>query len=703
MLQALAERSAPATEDQVHASRPLLFLIEAEAGVGKSTVLGELARRVRHQGALTLAGGCYEQEGRLPYGPIHDALLDYIRAQPRLVLDGQLAQLVPDLLRIVPEARDYVAEPVAVSSRIEVGESERLRLFSAIARVFEGISANKPLLLLLDDLHWADDATLQLLHFLLRQATLSRLSIVGAYRDEEIADGTGLAQLALELKHTNPSHILTLSPLGEEDLTVLLEDRIGGRCTERLAKAIHSRSAGNPFFAVQITRLLQQEHHIRPGAGGWDLHAGAAFDLPEAVRDAVARQLQRFDRVEREALTLAAVLGREFTYPALESMWQGTEDDLFAALDGAVSSQVLSESESGYVFRHPLLWEVVYQRIPTHRRPSLHRRAALVLEAVYGDQAEIHAAELAWHARVAGDKQRTLRYSLRAGDRAAAAFAHEEAEQQYETALDVARQLHDITAEGTALEGLGRLLTIVGRFDDALELLERAAGLWRETDQISRMARSVALIGWIYHFNGMRDTGWARVQSFLDAAGHRLAPDTLAALHVVLSNLLVNEWTEEHLRVATQASNYARLAGHSELLAEAEVTRGIVLASLGRNDEALRALEGAMPLAEEARDLFALVRALHMSSGVHLERGEFDTAWLQAERGLELAQKGRARSPDHRPHRRSGHHRVLYRRLGPGAAALARGGSNSPIPRPVARLSRSVPRYRMVVSASGER
>jgi predicted ATPase len=350
--------------------------------MGKTRLLAEIAKRAREAGMLTLAGGSYEQEGKLPYGPIHDALLDYIRAQPEEVLNIQLEGLIAELARIIPELRAHI--PDIGEPPMSDPESQRLRLFSTVAQVLEHISQDSPLVLLLDDLHWADEATLQLLHFLLRQPVLSRVLMVGAYRREEVAEETALAQLTGEVERAPLTKTLTPSPLKEAELAALISERLGRSCSEDLVSTLHERSAGNPFFAVQMLRLLQQEGRLVETEAGWKLAGGTAVELPTEIRKTIARRLRGLPMEGREALTLGAVLGREFGHVQLEALWEGNERSLFAALDTALTAQVLTETEEGHAFAHPLLWEVVHDRVPAGRRMRLHQKAGLELEMLYG-------------------------------------------------------------------------------------------------------------------------------------------------------------------------------------------------------------------------------------------------------------------------------------------------------------------------------
>ncbi|MGI8826608.1 MAG: ATP-binding protein [Chloroflexota bacterium] len=388
-----------------------LVLLAAEAGMGKTRLLAEVARHAVEHETLVLAGGCYEEEGRLSWGPIHDALLDYVRAQPDDMLYAQLGDLLPQLVQIVPELQPRLPHVPELPSTD--AETQRLRLFSTVAQILERISSDRRLLLLLDDLHWADEVTLQVLHFLLRQPGLERVLLLGAYRSDEMAPGTQLARLVDKAGETLSIPTVSVQALSADDTSKVLAERVGGKCDMGLISTLHERSAGNPFFAMQMFRLLEREGRVRLDGGSWRLAPGAQVDLPPAVRDTIARRLRLVEPAVRTTLGLGAVLGREFPFAALEAMADASEDVLFGELDAAREAHLIRESGDGYAFVHPLLWEVAYGRVPDQRRRRLHEGATLALERLYGDSSEEHVAELAWHAVEAGSSERSVRYRIR--------------------------------------------------------------------------------------------------------------------------------------------------------------------------------------------------------------------------------------------------------------------------------------------------
>lgn len=624
---------------------PIIVLVTAEAGMGKTRLLSELAQRARMQGALTLAGSAYEEEGRLPYGPVHDALLDFMQIQPREVLQDQLGDLLPDLGKLIPELHAVHRD----SQREDVDrETQRLRLFSAVAEAIERITAASPLLLLLDDLQWADEATLQLLHYLLRQPRSAGLVVVATYREEEMRENVALAGIARE-----QGSYIHLGPLTEPDIALLLEERLGGHCAPTLLRALYEGSDGNPFFVLEIAQLLREEGRLEWSDEGWRL-LGRAIDVPPAVRETVVRRLRRLGPDEREVLTLGAVLGREFAYAPLTSMWQGGERDLFDALEAAVMARVVAETEEGYTFRHPILWDAVYHRAPVPRRAVLHERAALALEHVYGSRAEEHAAELAYHFVAAGRIRlaRAFHYSILAGDQAERAFAHREAERHYRVAVETAGKLGDAKRKADALGKLGNALSAMARLDESITALDEATHLYEslgDPEEEARAAAQMALTYWFAHLRHRSsdllsmEAGLERLRAILARLEHVNpgAPSPgLAQLYAALPRVLgALGRDEEELVAAQRAVVVGRTIGDPSIEVAGHLRRGFALRKMGQQDEALSALLETAQQAEMIGDLFTLVAACSQAAGIFCQRGELRSALLYDDRSFQAAER----------------------------------------------------------------
>jgi DNA-binding SARP family transcriptional activator len=263
----------------MHEVAPRLVAVVGDAGTGKTRLLSEVAQRARRAGLLTLAGGCFRHEGRLLYGPIRDALADYVESQPEAVIRGQLDGLLGDLMRIVPELR--LRTPGIQSGALGPGEDHRLLHFVMVTKALERIAQDTPLVLLLDDLQWADESTLQMLHFVVRQFSLNRMLIVGALTPEGSEPAVGT--LIVDMVDMGWATSVRLGPLPVEDLGLVLSDRIRGRCADGLIAALHAESGGNPLRALHCLDTWQQQERLRQVNGVWQLASLNEGDVGEAL------------------------------------------------------------------------------------------------------------------------------------------------------------------------------------------------------------------------------------------------------------------------------------------------------------------------------------------------------------------------------------------------------------------------------------
>ncbi|HEX8916976.1 MAG TPA: AAA family ATPase [Chloroflexota bacterium] len=618
-----------------------LLLVGADAGMGKTHLLSEVSRLTRERGTLVLAGGCYEEEGRLPYGPFHDALLDFLQAQPDVVLDGLGMELLSPLAEIVPELRSRLPE----LPRIQAGDPQalRLQLFSTIAQILQQISAGTPLLLVLDDLHWADDATLQLLHFLLRQARMERVLMVGAFRSDEVPANGWLDQLVKRADREEAFELIRLSRLDQPDIARILEDRLGGRCDPGLVAALYRRSTGNPFFSIQMARLLGQAGQLQREGERWSLKPGSSIDLPPAVQDTLARRLRFISADERLILSIGAVLGREFDFAALEAISEKDEDALFTLLDGAQDAGLIRETGDGYAFVHPLLWEVMYSRVPDQRRRRLHDRAGLALERLYGEAVEEKAAELAWHFLESGNREPALRYSLAAGRAAERVVAHAEADRHYRAAVNLARAVCDQEREAEALEMLGGILKAIGKLDEAITMLQDGIQVYRELGNAAGEARTAAQAAMTYYFQDAFEEGREFLQPIIQRFEERVDPNhpsqDLAVLYAALPRVLMG-LPHEELAAARRAAELGQVTGDQSIVAAAYLRQGTALETgLRRHEEALAAFEKAIELATSIGDLFTLAAAYGFASDSFRALGDFAKWYEYADRSAEAVER----------------------------------------------------------------
>ncbi|MCI0799262.1 MAG: AAA family ATPase, partial [Chloroflexi bacterium] len=413
----------------------------------------ELASYAEQRGAQVLWGWCYEGEGAPPYWPWVQLMRAYVQQAGTEQLTAEMGPGAADIAEIVPEIRGKL--PDLETPPVLEPEPARFRLFDSITTFLKNAAQRQPLMLVLDDLHWADRSSLLLLEFLAREIGTSRLLLVGAYRDVEVSRRHPLSQTLGTLVREQIFHRVQLDGLTQQEVGELVEGSAGITLTLEAAEVIHKRTDGNPFFVGEITRQVTLDNITEDQ--GW------ASVIPEGVRDAIGRRLIRLSDQCNQMLTTASIIGRRFEFRLLKSLLgDAIEGQLLGAMDEAVGSLMIEElpqSVGLYQFTHDLIRETLMEELSTIRRVQLHARIAQALEALYEDDAEAHAAELAHHfaeAHTVLGAEKLVLYSLMAGEQALAGHAHEDAVEHYQRGLE-AKQGQEIDGDVAALLfGLGR-------------------------------------------------------------------------------------------------------------------------------------------------------------------------------------------------------------------------------------------------------
>src|ERR1700761_6688298 len=408
-----------------HAGRTNAILIAGEPGVGKTRLAGEWSRQADDQGDLVIYGR-WEEDLGAPYQPFAEAL----RSLVPCLGGGRLRGLrgVEALLPLVPGLSDVLPD-LATPTRADP-DTERYALFDAVVALLEIASASVPLVLILDDLHWAAKATLLLLRHLLRFGDQASVQILGTYRSTDLDRSHPLAAMLADLHRDGPAARLNLSGLDEADVTTYVAE--AGYDDEELAHALASVTGGNPFFLIEALR------HVDESGGVWDQST-----LPQGVREAVSRRLSRLTPEANKALGAAAVVGSRF---ALELVERVVEGDLIDVFDEACKAGIVIEEPGGrYRFNHALVRQSLLAELPSVRRMRLHQRIATTLENEPGADDEL-LAELAYHyfeCAWAGNASKAVLYCRRAADQAMARLAYEGAAELYDRAFHALEEIDE--------------------------------------------------------------------------------------------------------------------------------------------------------------------------------------------------------------------------------------------------------------------
>ncbi len=478
-----------------------VVLISGEPGVGKTRLAAELARAADQQGAIVLYGRCDEDLG-VPYQPFVEAFRPYVASCEAEELAEQVARYGGDLARLVPELGERVADlPDALRAD---PETERYRLFDAVMFFLDKMTAARPVVVVLDDLHWAAKPTLLLLRHLTRAEWTGSFLLLGTYRESDLSRTHPLAEMLADLRRGLDVERVALRGLDMEEVEEFVRAAAGQDLDAEgawLARMLHDETEGNPFFMGQVLLHLVESGAIIEREGRW-LRAVPADEIgiPEGVREVVGRRLARLRSATNEVLVAAAVIGRDFDRDVLTSALDTDREAVLDALEEAEEAHLITTGDGPrgrYSFVHALVRSTLYEEVPTTRRLRQHRRIGEALEATDVDR---HLDELAYHfaeAAALGETAKAVDYGRRAASRAVERLAYEEAAINYERAL---ASLDPESADDRQLRAelfieLGRVLWMFGERAHARDELAMALSLARETDRGDLLADAAITSG----------------------------------------------------------------------------------------------------------------------------------------------------------------------------------------------------------------
>jgi tetratricopeptide (TPR) repeat protein len=562
-----------------------MVLISGEPGIGKSRLAAQFAAAVHQRGATVLFGRC-DEEALRPYQPFAEALSSYLRAFPADQVQYRLGRIVTELGRLVPELRDRI--PGLAEPGWSDAESERFRLFEAVATFLMALSAGAPVLLVLDDLHWADKATFPLVRHLVRHADLGRLVVLATYREEGASWPTQLADtlMALDREHS-VTHIRLLG-LEDADVTALLDHTTSAGHpdigTLALARTLCEGTEGNPFFIGEMLRHLAESGAIYEQGGRWVSDARLdRLEVPSGVRGVVVQRVARLSGSPNRLLTAAAVIGREFRFDVLAAVIDLDEESVLETLDDAVHAGLVQEvpgTVGVYVFSHALVRQTLYEGLTTTRRARLHRRVGDVLEALFTGARGPPLAELAYHYFQAvglGNATKAIDYAWRAGDRATQLLTYEDASRHYLMALEVL----DVSTPGDVMRR-SELLCAIGDAAWRTSDVERARASFLEAAALARqLGDPIRLATAALGLGGGGFRPWWTEQGLVDDVLVELLEEALdvldrgdTALRVKLLGSLAQQFfvfdeTDRRQRLADESLTMARRINEPATLVQA--------------------------------------------------------------------------------------------------------------------------------------
>ncbi|HYU16436.1 MAG TPA: BTAD domain-containing putative transcriptional regulator, partial [Candidatus Acidoferrum sp.] len=444
------------TWDSACLGRGRICVVLGEAGIGKSRLIAGLTGEAVSRGGRLLIGAAHETGQILPFGPWVDA---FRRGGVITELEGQATPVtswIGELARVFPEIGGPEPPP-------RLGATDYLRVFEAVTKLVVHLAAERPLLLVLEDLHWGDDMSLRLLAYLGRRVAACPVFLLATAREEELVGAPRLRGALEELGRETHFARITLPPLSQPDTVALVQalvrTGIGASALTRLGDQVWAASGGNPFIAVEMIRAV---------------HEGRTDPLPQPVRDTIAGRLERLPNRARHVAAVASVIGRDFDFALLLRAAGLTPDDAAEGVEELVGRRILHVVGERLDFTHDRISEVTYDSLLPPRRQVLHGAVGRALEGLYAERLAEVFDRLAFHYSQARDAGKAVDYLVRSADQAVRASAHEQAVKALEDALGHAPGLPEQGRDRVVLDLMLRQafsLSNLGRFREILDLL----------------------------------------------------------------------------------------------------------------------------------------------------------------------------------------------------------------------------------------
>ena len=645
----LAELEAGLTAAIEGRGRP--FVISGEPGIGKTRLADELADRAASRGVRVLWGRCWEGGGAPAYWPWIQVIRTLFGGGGRQRPDA----ISPEIADLVPELSHPSAPDAGQSQETTDPEQARFRLFDAVARALRQSVRLEPMLVVLEDLHGADQDSLQMLKFAARELKDTPVMVVGTYRDLEVRRSP--TRMALIADIAREGRVLALGGLSDREVAQLVEGRTGVAPSSTLVAELHQATAGNPLFVDGVVRLLAAE-------GRSDAASGAGFTIPDDVREAIRRWLSTLSDSVRTVLTTAALMGNEFELRLLECVSDASPGELLDSLAEACEAGIaIKGGGSRYRFSHGLFRQVLDDGLASATRMQLHQRIGVELEKRCGPDPAAHLAALAHHfgeAAPLGEFAKAIDYSIRAGEAAYAVHAYGEATVHWEVASRLMPE-HGDARRPRLLGRLALALAYTRASDAALRLASQAGAMIATSegqdpaadymaDAAFAMSGSGSVRGsWALAAQGLgyigdrRDAVWARLAGFdvmreeaedPDNPGTMLDSPRRRELAGVIEKILAERRPKSPIDLEAFVTPLEVFLGQfrifpsrEDLLGRASNDPVLLLLWAGEFRRALPLLQQHALRAAELGATANAVRAFGQLSRCHTALGDFPAAW----------------------------------------------------------------------------
>jgi anti-anti-sigma factor len=628
-----------------------LVFITGEPGIGKTSLAIQFAEQ--NEPPVMLIGHCQEPEGGPAYHPFIELLQSYFATVPPEFCDAEASQLIASFIRLIPEVRQVLPdlpEPAPLDPK-----QEQLRLMSNLTRFIKQATHERPWLIILENLQWADQSSLELLRYLGHHLSSMSLLIIGTYRDVELASGHPLLTTLRDLSTYATYHHLPLRRLSQSDLNRLLTNIWKQPVPAALAEKIYQHTEGNPFYVEEVAKGLVDDGVIIWKDGKWHFPTLEEIRLPRTIHEAVWSRIRHLNQDTQGLLRQASVLGQVFRFNDLCEMSGLSEWDVLEHLDVALERQLIQEApgEMCLRFSHAETQYVLYTDMGPLRRRMLHRQAGEALERTAQPEPEAIADQLAHHFSEANEFERALVYSVQAARQARAAYANEAAMLWYNRTLEMLKQLG--LNEQTSFKpfwllthkSLGEVLTLVGRYDEALAHYTSALKLIEvETSspqQVRQLADLCCQVAQVHGKRGEYEIALEWVKKGLVYLNEDELTNEMARLYLIGAQSFEQpgkldkaiEWCQKSLTIAA----HLKTREGQQTMAQAYTRLGSICLLRGYFDLVIHFCDEAVEIYQGIDEMAGQVNAYDNLGLAYFNQGEWDDAVRAYTKSLTIAQQ----------------------------------------------------------------
>jgi predicted ATPase len=571
--------------DQTRSGKGQVALLSGEAGIGKSRLVAEVKTYAASHDFLLLQGSCFPTDHAIPYAPLLDLLRSFLAGHSLATPASEMMQVAQAFLPLLPDVGHLLSDvsPVPPLTSLDP-EQEKRRRFEILADFLTAQAVERPVFLIMEDLHWSDDVSLEFLHYLARRCSVYPLLLLLTYRSDEVLPG--LRHFLAQLDRERLVQEISLARLTRDEVEAMLRAifTLPRSARLELPDPIYALTEGNPFFIEETLKSLIAAGEIFYADGRWDRKELREVHIPRSVKDAVQERTDQISESGRRVLTLAAVAGRRFDFGLLQQLTDYDEQQLLVLMKELIAAQlVVEESAEQFAFRHALTRQAVYADLLVRERKSLHRRIADTMEHLFESSADARLADLASHFYEASAWEKALAYGERAGELAYRLYAPQAAIEQVTRALDAA-QRGSIPPPASLYRLRGQAYETLGDFERARLDYETTLQMARVADNLHGEWQALMDLGSLWAQRDYSQAG-TYYQQALALAHHMDNPLTLAHSLNRLGNWHLNieqprealHYHQEALMLFQQVHDQHGLAETYDLLGMTAILGGELL------------------------------------------------------------------------------------------------------------------------------